>query len=193
MHTWRTVTTGTGRTGPRGGRGEPRQLRPARRSRVWDSVSPLVGRGGGSNDGSNAAGSGRFDRHKAPAHGSGACPAFGTDHVMAAWSVGAGRASSRALLACAGRAMSLALLAKLWTEWAVDDTRGDYDRSDAIALQLHEQADEPLVRFTGGGVARHQPLAPGAGDRAPAPCSTTPRGCPPVRQRRPCRWGSTSR
>ena len=64
VHTWRTVTTGTGRAGPRGGRGEPRQLRPARRSRVWDSVSPLVGRGGGSNDGRNAAGSGRFDRHQ---------------------------------------------------------------------------------------------------------------------------------
>jgi hypothetical protein len=67
---------------------------------------------------------------------------------MAAWSVGAGRASSRALLVCAGRAMSLAPACRAVDRVGRDDTRGDDDRSDAIALQLHEQADKPLVRFT---------------------------------------------
>jgi DNA-binding SARP family transcriptional activator len=40
----------------------------------------------------------------------------------------------------------------LWAEWAAYDTRCDFDRSDAIAQQLHElggQGDEPLARITG--------------------------------------------
>jgi DNA-binding SARP family transcriptional activator len=40
----------------------------------------------------------------------------------------------------------------LWAEWAAYDTRCDFDRSDAIAQQLHElgaRGDEPLARITG--------------------------------------------
>jgi DNA-binding SARP family transcriptional activator len=40
----------------------------------------------------------------------------------------------------------------LWAEWAAYDTRCDFDRSDAIAQQLHElgeRSDEPLARVTG--------------------------------------------
>jgi hypothetical protein len=40
----------------------------------------------------------------------------------------------------------------LWAEWAAYDTRCDFDRSDAIARQLHElgaRGDEPLARITG--------------------------------------------
>ena len=50
----------------------------------------------------------------------------------------------------AGRADIHARL--LWAEWAAYDTRCDFDRSDAIAQQLHElgaQGDEPLARITG--------------------------------------------
>jgi DNA-binding SARP family transcriptional activator len=50
----------------------------------------------------------------------------------------------------AGRADIHARL--LWAEWAAYDTRCDFDRSDAIAQQLHElggQVDEPLARITG--------------------------------------------
>jgi DNA-binding SARP family transcriptional activator len=50
----------------------------------------------------------------------------------------------------AGRADIHARL--LWAEWAAHDTRCDFDRSDAIAQQLHElgaQGDEPLARITG--------------------------------------------
>ena len=50
----------------------------------------------------------------------------------------------------AGRADIHARL--LWAEWAAYDTRCDFDRSDAIAHQLHElggQGDEPLARITG--------------------------------------------
>jgi DNA-binding SARP family transcriptional activator len=50
----------------------------------------------------------------------------------------------------AGRADIHARL--LWAEWAAYDTRCDFDRSDAIAGQLHElgaQGDEPLARITG--------------------------------------------
>jgi DNA-binding SARP family transcriptional activator len=40
----------------------------------------------------------------------------------------------------------------LWAEWAAHDTRCDFDRSDAIARQLHElgeRSGEPLARVTG--------------------------------------------
>ncbi|HEY6415000.1 MAG TPA: hypothetical protein VIX41_02140, partial [Acidimicrobiales bacterium] len=50
----------------------------------------------------------------------------------------------------AGRADIHARL--LWAEWAAYDTRCDFDRSDAIARQLHElgaQGGEPLARITG--------------------------------------------
>jgi DNA-binding SARP family transcriptional activator len=50
----------------------------------------------------------------------------------------------------AGRADIHARL--LWAEWAAHDTRCDFDRSDAIAQQLHElgeKGDEPLARVTG--------------------------------------------
>jgi len=50
----------------------------------------------------------------------------------------------------AGRADTLARL--LWAEWAAYDTRCDFDRSDAIAEQLHElgeRSGEPLARITG--------------------------------------------
>ena len=50
----------------------------------------------------------------------------------------------------AGRADIHARL--LWAEWAAYDTRCDFDRSDAIAQQLHElgaQGDEPLAQITG--------------------------------------------
>jgi DNA-binding SARP family transcriptional activator/tetratricopeptide (TPR) repeat protein len=50
----------------------------------------------------------------------------------------------------AGRADIHARL--LWAEWAAYDTRCDFDRSDAIAQQLHElggQGDGPLARITG--------------------------------------------
>ena len=50
----------------------------------------------------------------------------------------------------AGRADILARL--LWAEWAAYDTRCDFDRSDAIAEQLHElgeRSGEPLARITG--------------------------------------------
>ena len=69
----------------------------------------------------------------------------------------------------AGRADIHARL--LWAEWAAYDTRCDFDRSDAIAKQLHElggQGDEPLTRITGLASRRHQPLAPrprGRGER----------------------------
>jgi DNA-binding SARP family transcriptional activator len=50
----------------------------------------------------------------------------------------------------AGRADIHARL--LWAEWAAYDTRCDFDRSDAIAQQLHQlggRGDEPLARITG--------------------------------------------
>ena len=40
----------------------------------------------------------------------------------------------------------------LWAEWAAYDTRCDFDRSDAIAQELHRlgaRGDEPLARITG--------------------------------------------
>jgi DNA-binding SARP family transcriptional activator/tetratricopeptide (TPR) repeat protein len=50
----------------------------------------------------------------------------------------------------AGRADIHARL--LWAEWGAYDTRCDFDRSDAIAQQLHDlgaRGDEPLARITG--------------------------------------------
>ncbi len=53
----------------------------------------------------------------------------------------------------ARRSERIDILARLlWTEWAAYDTMCDFDRSDAVALQLHELgsgATDPLVRVTG--------------------------------------------
>jgi tetratricopeptide (TPR) repeat protein len=53
----------------------------------------------------------------------------------------------------ARRSERVDILARLlWTEWAAYDSMCDFDRSDAVALQLHELgsgSSDPLVRVTG--------------------------------------------